>query len=466
MDLIEYCGPYISDGNIQESTCGYTTASGPIQQSCKEHDCAFHKYRDLSREDKKVALRKANDEFISEMGRHQSLTASALGAAVGATRYGEPRLRGPRHVEAHAGPAHKVQDVGNTALLPSDVPTARLVSGAPSNKPVMSANKSKSRENKKPNSGISKTIRAPTSMTQVIKPNVPKFKAKPNGSIVIQNRELLYEMAGNSGVYTSVGFSLNPGLFPTFQWLSSIAARYEKYRFNKLEFHFDPECATTTAGCVTMCVDYDAADPAPGSKQAASGYDSYVKTAPWAPAKLVLPQKSLRPLNFTRAGSLPANLDVKTYDIGTLWLANNVTGAGQVGDIYVVYEVEFEIPQTSALSTPFSQKIVVLNGISASTPWGTSWTDVGSLNVSVNGTGDSLVFAIPGTYIVTVLMQSTVTAYSNTGSTATINVNSLVQTNMVYIVTTNAANQTLKMTVTGSLTQNTTYIALFNPAYL
>jgi hypothetical protein len=91
-----------------------------------------------------------------------------------------------------------------------------------------------------------------------------------------------------------------------------------------------------------MSFDYDPADAAPTTKSEQAQTVPNSETNVWMNNDLIIPVDS--EWKYVRAGSLGANLDIKTYDMGNLWLSssygNNVTG----GELYVEYSVEFRRP--------------------------------------------------------------------------------------------------------------------------
>lgn len=123
-----------------------------------------------------------------------------------------------------------------------------------------------------------------------------------------------------------------------------------------------------------MSFDFDAADSAPATKAEQAQTIPNTETNVWMNNDLVVtPDQKWQ---FVRSGTLGSNLDIKTYDMGNLWLSsaygNNVVG----GELYVEYTVELRKPtdgpevcgvwtaDTGAFSAPVNQTNVSSTGVS------------------------------------------------------------------------------------------------------
>jgi hypothetical protein len=161
------------------------------------------------------------------------------------------------------------------------------------------------------------------------------------GGITVAHRSFLFPV-NNTLNFTATRIACNPGLSGSFPWLAKLARRYEQYRFKKLRYEFRSVTASSTSGVVMMSFDFDAADEAPATKAEQAQTIPNSETNVWMNNDL-----NVRPdteWHFVRAGTLAQNLDVKTYDMGNLWLSaaygDNVTG----GELYVEYVVELRRP--------------------------------------------------------------------------------------------------------------------------
>jgi len=100
-----------------------------------------------------------------------------------------------------------------------------------------------------------------------------------------------------------------------------------------------------------MAPDYDAADVAPVSEQIISNYAEIVEDAPWKDICCVLRPSgmhALGPKKFVRFSTV-ASTDIKTYDVGTLFLATVDGTAVNWGKLWVEYDIEFFEPQLNPL---------------------------------------------------------------------------------------------------------------------
>jgi hypothetical protein len=253
----------------------------------------------------------------------------------------------------------------------------------------------------------------------------------------------------------------------TFAWLSSLAQNYESYRFNSLAFVIETQCPTSTAGSIQMAMDFDAADSSPVTKQALMSYHDAVRSPAWGDCRFVADKQDLVKFGsqrFIRSTSLSANQDIKTYDVGNLWVATS-GGAGVVaGELYVEYDVELMTPQTGGSSGGLS-KVSSGGTVSKTAIFGTAATYVGSL---VTATASTLTFANAGHYVINVNPVGTGSGLIPTPSGTASSVvpigyaldSATLTSWFSYSVVTSAANQTMIFDASGwtSVTSSTTRV--------
>lgn len=130
-------------------------------------------------------------------------------------------------------------------------------------------------------------------------------------------------------------FQINPGLMTTFPWLSNIAGSFDRYMFKRLVFRYKPTCPTTTTGQVVFAWDYDALDPIPRDNREMCQETFWKAISPWQSGTFSIPgiNKNL----YTRGGVI-AGSDLKTYDVGQLFISVDVD-ADNVGYIEAEYDV-------------------------------------------------------------------------------------------------------------------------------
>jgi len=221
-------------------------------------------------------------------------------------------------------------------------------------------------------------------------------------AIRVAHREYIGDVTGSTSQYDlAKTVIINPGFFP---WLANIAVNYESYVFKKLEFHYVSSVSTSTSGYVCMAVDFDAADPAPGSKQQLMSYNHAVRANPWDHAMFSCGSANLIKManqRYNRFGALVANLDTKTYDLGQLFVAvgGNPT-ATIIGELYVDYVVEFHTPQLQDLAAEYGVRLTCSSGVTKVTPFGTAAAVAGPnrAGITPDSTGAILNFPNAGTF--------------------------------------------------------------------
>jgi hypothetical protein len=128
-----------------------------------------------------------------------------------------------------------------------------------------------------------------------------------------------------------------------------MAVGWEEYSFRNLRFEFVTKTGSTTPGSLIMAPDYDAADAAPSTEAIACSYAGSVGDAPWTKSfSCSMKRKNMNPAlgrRYIRTAALAANLDIKTYDEGNLFVCTVDGTAVPWGNIWVEYDVDFFIPQ-------------------------------------------------------------------------------------------------------------------------
>jgi len=138
--------------------------------------------------------------------------------------------------------------------------------------------------------------------------------------------------------------------------LSSIAKNFEKYEFEFITFVYKrtvSEFATNgVTGKVIMAFYSDATDVPPVNKQQIMDTEPEQDCMPCENMRLSVPREILQKFNdahFVRPGAQPANTDLKTFDIGTLFVACQGTAANTaVGELHVEYALKLRVPVLEA----------------------------------------------------------------------------------------------------------------------
>lgn len=241
----------------------------------------------------------------------------------------------------------------------------------------------------------------------------------------IFRREVIQTVVGTSA-FTAVNYPINAGLAQMFLWLSSEARRYEKYRFRHLAFLYTnsvaPNNATDASGNVALAFDADVLDSAPATLQAMMQNESALLFSPYDKSRLVVDPGVLarRGWLYTRAGGVPTGADAKTYDLGSLILAQTGCSTNGLGVLSVEYIVEFDVPQEPPV---IGQKATGSSGLTASALFG---TDIANSAGSVAGwtfntAGTVATCAVAGEYLITARHAGTVivNGSATVGGTAT-----------------------------------------------
>lgn len=249
---------------------------------------------------------------------------------------------------------------------------------------------------------------APVSQSSIMTIQAPSMSRVANmddGSVRIRHREYIGDVAG-SVLFASTAYAINPGVATSFPWLSTIALNYESYLFHGLAFEYETQKSTATSGTVLMAVDYDASDAAPVSKTQQMSYQNAVRAAVWSECCYRADVRDLHKFGskrYLRSGNLAANQDIKTYDVGNLFISTQgCADATALGELYVVYDVELQTPQldlTGAISA-FSAKSVATANVTAVNIFGGLNDDVTTGGLPITTANSILTINRAGQFIV------------------------------------------------------------------
>jgi len=307
---------------------------------------------------------------------------------------------------------------------------------------------------------------APLARTRTMKTGTPSMSQSgfaSDGRIRVTHREYLGDILG-SVAFTVNKFSINPGLNTTFPWLAPIANQYESYLIRKMSFEYETQKSANTSGTIMLGVDYDASDANPVSKQQLMSYHDSVRSAVWSECKFVCDIRDLQKFGvqrYLRGGVLAANLDVKTFDVGNLFVATQgCADATAIGELYVTYDLELITPQSDPAGEALSESanISSLGTISRTACFGLTPTIVGGLPVTA--LSSTLTFNRVGNYLLTNLIGGTVltgTSPTITGTATTTYkfgvanaaADTLIQT---YLIKVNNSGETVALDFTPSCT--------------
>jgi hypothetical protein len=224
------------------------------------------------------------------------------------------------------------------------------------------------------------------------------FSSSKGGNFMVKHREFIQDLIGTDSAFVVTQYPINPGLPNLFPWLSTIATRFQKYRFHNLRFCYQVSAPSTQGGYVMIVPDYDSSDQIPTSKEQALQFQSAVRSNVWDPFCLICRQTDLKalPQYYIRGGSLPSNVDIKTYDVGQIFTAMVGPPAtlGPVGELWVEYEVELISPIITNNPSNLSQLFFVANNVAFDLGFGSNQVDfnVQNLAYSISSSGRILNF--------------------------------------------------------------------------
>lgn len=207
------------------------------------------------------------------------------------------------------------------------------------------AKSGKRRKSKKQDASGLKCDVAPASVAAKMVAKLPVARQAAK-SIRIVHRELIGTLSSQSDQFVVSGYKLNPGDPLTFPWLHVQAQAWEQYRFHKLVFEYVTRSPTSTPGSVFLVPDYDPSDAPPLNEQKAMSYQGAVENAPWTNFSCALMPANMHAMGqrkYTRAGNFIG--DVRTSDVGVMYVGTAATPVATLGKLWVSYDVELFVPQ-------------------------------------------------------------------------------------------------------------------------
>lgn len=363
-------------------------ATDEFDETCKLHDAVYSRSGDLQSADRRFFFQNL---FSMDPRRHYA--AFAVGA--------QCALRGDQPITSRTIDYYSKQEQYDTMRKSQQPPTPQPLTRAPA--PTMRvASANNQRQKSTQGSCPAMTMRqAPVSVAI----NVPSARQSPaanRGSYTVTNREYVGYVTGSSS-FTLVSKFSNPGLSTSYPWLSNLANNYDRYVFRKLRYTFIPSVSTATAGRLALVWNYNAADPPPNTKVGALSIAPANESSVWAPNVLDVPVTGQ--ILYTRDG-LPNNVDLKTTDMGTLYIVTDLGSAATIGELYVEYVVEFmnphaNIPPTTEIYSVTATAADQFPNTGTIVAGGDAVSDSTTANViRVNATGRYLIsFATVGTVL-------------------------------------------------------------------
>lgn len=259
---------------------------------------------------------------------------------------------------------------------------------------------------------------APTPFARNIKSNTlsmgndpPEIRNSSLQEVVIRHREFLGDVVtAQDDSFNVTSYALNPGLFGTFPWLSTVATSFEQYRLQGVIFEFKStsadalNSANTALGSVIMATEYDATRPAFASKISMENhqYSSSAKQS----CSMLHPIECARQNNVLSElyvrGEADKQPDLRFTDFGNFQIATvGQQGAGvTIGELWITYEIALLKPimPVDSGNNLLSAHIMAGSGVTTSNVFPTAFI-TGSMNATVSGANKNIV-TIPGDNLV------------------------------------------------------------------
>jgi len=166
----------------------------------------------------------------------------------------------------------------------------------------------------------------------------------------VENAAFERPTLGGIGItpHAPLRYSINPGDGTTFPWLSGLATRFEKYKFNSIRVSYKPSCPTTTQGGIAMVTVYDPADPVPSRRNQLFNAESSVRGAVYDSLTMDLKKFHLGNDLHVRAmhhGLVDAN-ELRMSDVGYfVVVVMNTNTDIQFGDLFIEYDIVLRGPK-------------------------------------------------------------------------------------------------------------------------
>jgi hypothetical protein len=214
-----------------------------------------------------------------------------------------------------------------------------------------------------------------------------------------------------NGAMAFVKYAINPGNPVTFPWLSIEAKQWNEYTFHALSFKFVSRTATSQVGNVVLAPNYDASDPVPTLENQATNFADATEDNEWKDITCVLDPASMHPIGprkYVRIAAVAG--DIKTYDVGNMFVGVEGATTNTIGKLYVEYDVEFfdriVVPSAAASAATSFFNITgqtLTSTVRANLAFSAGANPLGA-TVSSTGAGDAILLPA-GSYLVTIILN-------------------------------------------------------------
>lgn len=222
----------------------------------------------------------------------------------------------------------------------------------------------------------------------------PKFASDGSNGTHIQHRESLGVFKSSTG-FARHSININPGL-SSFPWLSNVAPAWQRYKIHGAIIEWVPrvsQVSNDASGSVILSSRYDLTTAAPASIQEAECTFGAVVGRPMDMMAMPIECKpSMTPTNVlnVRFGALPTGGNLQFFDhcIVDLCTYGMATATTNIGEMFITYDVEFQMPTAEHLTNSSSDCFAAYKSITAAAPYGGNvWTVRPGSNINVSQTG-------------------------------------------------------------------------------
>lgn len=276
--------------------------------------------------------------------------------------------------------------------------------------------KQKKRDGSKRNGNPGNVAGLPVSFGVSYGGSRPSVRGSGEG-IVISHREYVTNVALSTvsdALKSMLTFNLNPGNPVLFPWLANISRNFASYRFERMDFIYEPSAPTSVGGFVLLAHDPDPTNLLPSSRQALGDFRRTSRFAPFEGGLLRVPSPELNtlgPRKMVRTDSLTSREMSATFDSGMVHVfAVGPESYALAGELHVAYTVRLMSPQSVDPPVTCIQMHIpnVIFNAADFMPFGPSdqsyvSSKVGALNVNwVNNVGSTtLRMSSPGCFQIT-----------------------------------------------------------------
>jgi len=212
---------------------------------------------------------------------------------------------------------------------------------------------------------------------------------------------------------------INPGNSELFPWLSSIAKRFQQYRFRGLLFSFEGRSGTavgstnTALGTIIFSTNYNSSQKIFSSKQEAESHEFTTSCLPSSsmlhPIECSPKEQVLEHLYVQQGDKLEPGEDPKMYHLGTFQPAtqgmqlNNVN----LGELWVTYDIEFLKPAIAGKEEAFESHLLGAVGAGVLPPIVSPTPYVSLASVVIDAPGGLIIFdsSLYGQFILTMIIS-------------------------------------------------------------